>query len=141
MALTLRPLTAADGMDDPALTGEWAAAFADFQPRQAPWCDYLALDGERPVGSGGFKTPPDAQGCAEIGYISFMAERGRGVASAIAAALIEIGRREALRYISAHTLPEENASTAVLRRNGFAHVGAVVDPDDGEVWRWELPLA
>lgn len=140
MGLTLRPLTARDGMDDAALTGEWAAAFADYQPRTAPWCDYLAFEGERPVGSGGFKTPPDDDGCAEIGYISFIAERGRGVATAIAEALVQIGRSEGLRCMSAHTLPEENASTAVLRRNGFARVGTVEDPEDGEIWRWELRL-
>ena len=38
----------------------------------------------------------------------------------------------------AHTLPTENAPTAVLRRAGFAHVGEEIDPDDGLVWRWEF---
>ena len=37
----------------------------------------------------------------------------------------------------AHTLPEENASTRALRRNGFTLAGAVDDPEDGLVWRWE----
>ena len=141
MALTLRPLTAGDGMNDPALTGEWSAAFADYRPREAPWCDYLAVEGGRPVGSGGFKTPPDVDGCAEIGYISFVDERGRGVAGAITAELVELGQREGLRCLAAHTWPEENASTAVLRRNGFTRVGSAIDPEDGEVWRWELRLS
>ena len=127
-------------MDDPALTGEWAAAFNDYQPRPAPWCDYLALENGRPVGSGGFKTPPDDEGVAEIGYLTFVAERGRGVAKGITEALIELGCREGLAMISAHTLPEENASTAVLRAHGFMHVGDVEDPEDGTVWRWEKGL-
>jgi hypothetical protein len=37
----------------------------------------------------------------------------------------------------AHTLPEENASTRALRRNGFLFAGEVMDPEDGLVWRWE----
>jgi len=29
----------------------------------------------------------------------------------------------------------------VLERCGFVHVGDDDDPDDGVVWRWELPPA
>ena len=45
--------------------------------------------------------------------------------------------------VVAHTLAEENASCAVLRRCGFHRVATVRDPDagvDAEVWRWELTL-
>ena len=38
--------------------------------------------------------------------------------------------------VLAHTLPEANASTAVLERLGFACEGLVTDPEDGPVWRW-----
>lgn len=138
--LILRPLAAEDGMDDPALTGEWAAAFVGYQPRSLPWCDYLALRDGEPVGSGGFKTPPDTAGVAEIGYITFVGARGRGIATAIVADLVRLGRSEGITAVRAHTLPEENASTPVLRRNGFKLVGTVHDPEDGEIWRWELPL-
>jgi|SRR6267378_2525891 len=37
----------------------------------------------------------------------------------------------------AHTLPLSNPSTRVLQKCGFRHIGAVVDPEDGPVWRWE----
>jgi ribosomal-protein-alanine N-acetyltransferase len=40
----------------------------------------------------------------------------------------------------AHTLAEENASTAVLTKTGFTHTATITDPDDGPVWRWGLPL-
>jgi len=38
--------------------------------------------------------------------------------------------------ITARTLMEENASTKILKKNGFQFVGSVIDPDDGEVWEW-----
>jgi len=43
-----------------------------------------------------------------------------------------------VRVVRAHTLPERNASTAILERLGFAHVGTAEDPEEGPMWRWEL---
>jgi hypothetical protein len=40
--------------------------------------------------------------------------------------------------VIAHTLPQENPSTRILRRLGFEHVGEAVDPDEGPVWLWRL---
>jgi hypothetical protein len=40
--------------------------------------------------------------------------------------------------VFAQTLPEENASTAILKKLGFTLVGSVQHPDDGTVWEWEL---
>lgn len=37
------------------------------------------------------------------------------------------------------TLPEENASTSILKKLGFRLVGTVEHPEDGPVWEWELP--
>jgi [ribosomal protein S5]-alanine N-acetyltransferase len=42
--------------------------------------------------------------------------------------------------VLAHTLGEENPSTAVLRANGFGRGADVEDPEQGVVWRWELAL-
>jgi hypothetical protein len=42
--------------------------------------------------------------------------------------------------VSAHTLGEENASTAVLRRSGFHVVAELPDDELGAVWRWSRPL-
>ena len=39
--------------------------------------------------------------------------------------------------VRAHTLPQPSASTRVLTKCGFRHIGAVIDPEDGLVWRWE----
>lgn len=41
--------------------------------------------------------------------------------------------------IAAQTLPQESASTTILRRLGFALVGTVDHPEDGPVWEWQLP--
>jgi ribosomal-protein-alanine N-acetyltransferase len=63
---------------------------------------------------------------------------GRGYAAEAAAALVAFAFASGqVRLVRAHTLPEANASTRVLLKCGFHHVGAVVDPDDGPVWRWE----
>ena len=43
-----------------------------------------------------------------------------------------------VRRVIAHTLPEDNPSTSVLRSVGMGFVGEVHDPDDGPVWRWQF---
>jgi len=90
------------------------------------------------IGSAGFKGPPDAAGMVEIAYGVVPARQGQGFATEAAGALMRYAAGDPrVRLLRAHTLPEANASTHVLRKCGFVHVGAVVDPDDGLVWRWE----
>lgn len=140
--IELTPLVDLPELHDPAMTGEWVSAFVQIasEPQVPPWCSYLARrDGEL-VGSGGFKTPPDAAGWVEIGYISFLPSRAQGVATAVAARLVAIAAEEGARGLFAHTLPEHNPSTRVLAANGFSHAGDVIDPDDGPVWRWHRAL-
>ena len=43
--------------------------------------------------------------------------------------------------VVACTLPHENPSTRVLAALGFARDGESVDPDEGAVRRWRLPVA
>ncbi|MBC7446511.1 MAG: GNAT family N-acetyltransferase [Hymenobacteraceae bacterium] len=107
-----------------------------------PWTLYGYFDrtsGEM-LGGGGFKgRPTGAAGTVEIGYGLAPAARGRGLATEAAAALATWAYDQpGVGLVMAHTLPTENASTGVLRRAGFAHVGEEVDPDDGLVWRWEI---
>lgn len=114
-------------------------AIMGARPRPAPWADWWALsDDGSIVGLGGFKAPPDDDGVVEIGYGCFPLCEGRGVATAIAAGLISIATQNGARQIIAHTLEPDKASATVLRRNGFSAVGTVIDPEDGEVWRWHL---
>jgi RimJ/RimL family protein N-acetyltransferase len=116
-------------------------------PRPALWGTYWAIGaiagpGAHPgaaapatLGICGFKHAPDSSGLVEIAYFTFPALEGRGIASAMVAALLRIAAGAAGGVI-AHTLPERNASCAVLIRNGFTLEGEVVDPEDGPVWRW-----
>jgi len=126
---------------DPALVGEWAEALRGLSESLAPpWGLYLARSHGMPSGVGLFKGPPDESGWAEIAYLSFLPARRQGVASAIAGQLVTIAGREGATGVRAHTMPQRDASTRVLERNGFVLWGEVIDPDDGPVWRWELPL-
>jgi [ribosomal protein S5]-alanine N-acetyltransferase len=90
------------------------------------------------IGSAGFKGPPDSDGVVEIAYGIVPSAQGKGYATEAAAALVDYAVKTAdVKLIRAHTLPEANASTRVLEKCGFSHVGSVVDPEDGLVWRWE----
>ena len=90
------------------------------------------------IGTAGFKGPPDADGTVEIAYGVVPSVEGRGYATEAAGALVRFAAAdERVRLIRAHTLPHLNASTRVLRKCGFVHIGEVVDSEDGPVWRWE----
>jgi ribosomal-protein-alanine N-acetyltransferase len=105
-----------------------------------PWSGYLALDRARNtiVGTCGFKAPPDSEGVVEVAYFTFPGSEGLGVASAMAAGLVDLATSAAgVRRLRAHTLPERSAATRILEKTGFRRLGEVIDPEDGPVWRWE----
>jgi len=113
------------------------------EPRDAPFGCYLAEDcaARSIVGTCGFKSGPSA-GTVEIAYFTFPPYERRGIATQMACELVEIARRSgAVSIVVAHTLPERNASTAVLTKLGFDQRGVVEDPEDGTIWRWELPVS
>lgn len=142
MKIKLSPCAGEAELSDSAVTGIFAPEMAALsaQTHIPPWCGYIGRRGGVPMGFGGFKGSPDASGEVEIGYLTFPQYEGQGVASAIAAEMIAIAKREDVAVVSAHTLAEENASTTVLRRNGFVRDGESHDPDEGIVWRWRLDL-
>ena len=91
------------------------------------------------VGTGAFKGPPSPDGVVEIAYGVDPKFRGKGFATEAAAGLTAFAFSTGqVNLVRAHTLPESNASTHVLTKCGFKHVGEVNDPDDGKVWRWEI---
>jgi ribosomal-protein-alanine N-acetyltransferase len=133
--------------------GEHASAIADLVAQSETyraitgaspeWGGYLAVDPltRLIVGACAFKGSPDSRGEVEIAYHTFPSFEGLGYATAMAAALVELAVASgAVRTIVALTLPEPSASTAILARNGFVRAGNAIDPDEGPVWRWELPL-
>lgn len=90
------------------------------------------------IGRCGFKGPPGTDGVVEIAYGVAPEHQGKGYATEAAAALVSYAfSHRQVRVVRAHTLPEANASTRVLTKCGFRHMGEVIDAEDGLVWRWE----
>jgi RimJ/RimL family protein N-acetyltransferase len=135
---------AADGLRAFFVSGElspdWVSALrkaSDVDPWRHGFF-VVQRDHRSVIGTAGFKGPPDPSGVVEIAYGIVPSFENRGYATEAAGALVDFAMTtKGVRLIRAHTLPEENASTHVLRRCGFEYVGGVVDPDDGPVWRWE----
>lgn len=104
-----------------------------------PWIGYLCVVDGACVGTCAFKSAP-RNNQVEIAYFTFPDHEGRGYATAMGQALIDIARAQVPGIvIVALTQPEETASTKVLRKLGLRLMGRVRHPVDGEVWEWELP--
>jgi RimJ/RimL family protein N-acetyltransferase len=139
-------VAAADGLRAFYVSGDvspqWVAALQKA-PGPDPWRHgFFVVHRETgsAIGSAGFKGPPDSDGVVEIAYGIVPLFEGRGYATEAAAALVEFASANGeVRTVRAHTLPLPNASTRVLLKCGFRHLGTVFDPQDGEVWRWERP--
>ena len=43
-----------------------------------------------------------------------------------------------VRGVIAHTLAQTNASNRVLQKVGMKFIAEVDDPEEGEVWRWQI---
>jgi RimJ/RimL family protein N-acetyltransferase len=108
---------------------------------EPPWVGYLALENGCCVGSCGFKSPPE-NNRVEIAYFTFPGHESQGVATRMASALVRIATNKTPAVtVAAQTLPEDNASTSVLKKLQFRFVGSVEHPEDGLVWEWQLSNA
>jgi RimJ/RimL family protein N-acetyltransferase len=117
---------------------EWLAAVRASESID-PWRHGFSIvhrETGRAVGSCGFKGPP-ADSVVEIAYGIDPQHQGNGYATEAAEALTNFAFTQSVCTVRAHTLAEVNASTRVLTKSGFHHVGQVIDPEDGPVWRWE----
>lgn len=104
-----------------------------------PWGTHLFFDDDGAlVGFGGFKGEPRDDE-VELGYAVAPGRQGRGIATSVVEQLVARAHTADVRVVSAHTLAEENASTAVLRKCGFARTAELYEPVD-DVWRWERTL-
>ena len=109
-------------------------------PEEAPWWMWLAVlaDENLLVGQCGYKGPP-INGMVEFGYGVISSRRGIGLATEIAAVLIDHAFSfPDITHVIAHTLAEENASVKVLRKCGLQFVSEINDPEDGLIWQWRL---
>lgn len=138
------PLAA--GLRDFMFTGDVSPQFLE-QLRTAqgtdPWrWGFVLLDQSRgqAIGFAGYKGPPGTDGVIEISYGVAPGFQGKGYATEAARALIAFAfGHPSVATVIAHTRPECNPSTSVLTKCGFRKAGEVHDPEDGLVWRWELP--
>lgn len=111
-------------------------------PGRAEWGVRFFLADEPPVlvGWGGFKGAP-VNGVVELGYEIAESRWNQGLASgAVEAMLDEAFAAEAVAMVTAHTLPEKNASNHLLEKAGFEHEG-VADDGDEIAWRYGLTRA
>ncbi|WP_144186830.1 GNAT family N-acetyltransferase [Elioraea rosea] len=116
-----------------------AALFArlGYEP---PSISYVAVSGSAPAVVGALVGPP-SDGRVAIAYFTLADFEGRGIATLTARHLCAIAATaKPPPTIVAKTLPEPNASTRVLPRSGFAHVGEVHDDKPGTAWLWERVL-
>jgi RimJ/RimL family protein N-acetyltransferase len=105
---------------------------------EPPWIGYLAIENDNCVGTCAFKSPPQ-NNRVEIAYFTLPGHESRGVATRMASELIRLARDKMPAVtVAAQTLPEENASTSVLKKLRFRLVGNVEHPEDGPVWEWQL---
>jgi [ribosomal protein S5]-alanine N-acetyltransferase len=101
-----------------------------------PWIGYFVIRDHTVVGAGGFTGKP-RDGKVEIAYGTFKDYEGQGISSFTCRQLVEIAKAaDPSLTITAKTAPEENASTAILKKNGFVYTGVVQDDDIGEAWGW-----
>ena len=102
-----------------------------------PWIGYYGKLNNEFVGAGGFKGKPKDKK-VEIAYGTFRKYEGKGIGTEICRQLVLLAiETDPEIIITARTLPEENASTGILKKNGFVLLGTVWDEEDGNVWEWE----
>lgn len=105
------------------------------------WWTYFPIHKQdnKLIGSGGYKGKPTIDGIVELGYEIAPPYRNRGLATEMTKGLIENAfMDERVKSITAHTLGQENPSTKVLQKCSFLKIGEVNDPDEGQIWKWEL---
>jgi ribosomal-protein-alanine N-acetyltransferase len=119
----------------------WMRDYLLEHPGEIAWWTYFVVHQSdfRLIGTCGFKGVPGPDGTVEIGYEIADQYQGRGLATEVARALVDHAfRHEAVVAVEAHTLAQENASVAVLRKLGFAFVEELLDVEDGAIWKWRL---
>ena len=101
-----------------------------------PWIGYFVIRDNLVVGCCGFVSQPNNTK-VEIAYWTFKQFEGQGVSSESCKQLVAMTRQtDPTIIITAKTLPEHNASTKILERNGFVLTGPATDEDGKDVWEW-----
>lgn len=120
---------------------EWALESLESGKVTPEWGSYMFIhDRDRAlIGMGGYYGLPTEAGIVEIGYGIAPNYRCRGYATEAAKWLIENAfSYEEINAVSAHTLPNINASTRVLEKCGMSKIAEVFDAEHGIVWHWQI---
>jgi [ribosomal protein S5]-alanine N-acetyltransferase len=132
-------LAAMDAATRAQISADWWAKFQQ-SAFEDPWVhgfNVSLADGSN-AGMASFKGPP-TDGTVEIAYAIVPEHQGKGYATAAARELVSFAfQSPQVCKVLAHTLPDGVVSQRVLSKAGFVHVGEVVDPEDGLVWRFEV---
>ena len=106
----------------------------DVPAKDAAFVAYYILSDDQPVGTCGFKGPPDAQGRVEIGYSVVSARQRQGHASAAIRQLLAMAFADPrVTEVVAETLPHLVASQRTAKRCGFELATRKPDPENGEI--------
>lgn len=111
-------------------------------PELRDWWTYLIVSREHQmlIGSCGYKGAPDAEGVVEIGYEIMSTLQNKGLGTEAAGSLITNAFNDPrVTVVRAHTLADENASVKLLKKLHFEQKAKIDDPEEGLLWRWELP--
>ena len=107
-----------------------------FKP---PWVSYVAAQDGVCVGICSFKSAP-VDDAVEITCFTLPEHEGNGYGTRMLNFLLKIAASgKPAPAVTALTLPEENASTHILRKLGFEHLGSIEHSADGLVWQWRRP--
>lgn len=120
---------------------QFPEAFDQSNEASATWPSYFFLcpSEQSLVGNGGFAGTLNEAGEVEIGYEIAPQFQNRGFATAAVKKMLKyaFSQKEVLAVV-AHTLAEENASNAVLKKVGMSFVAEIPNPELGAVWRWSI---
>lgn len=122
------------------ISPDWLARLnAATEP--TPWIcgfDIARKEDQVAVGSCAFKSPP-LDGLVEIAYgiEEEFQKQGYATESAMAMTRFALSFPE-VNVVCAHTKEGNVASMRVLEKAGFVALGKVIDPEDGEVLRFEI---
>ena len=111
-----------EGTFEPAPPPTWD----EFIGRKIPGCCLVAREGAEVAGwavLSPFTHRKVYAGVAEVGIYIAAANRGRGIGSALLAALIDRSEAEGFWTLQAVTFPENRASVALHEKHGFQLVG------------------
>jgi [ribosomal protein S5]-alanine N-acetyltransferase len=125
----------------PDMTDALPFFYESFKENGNYWGSFFIIHkaDKRLLGTCGFKGVPNEDGMVEIGYEIEANYRQQGLATEAAQGLIDFAlQNEEVKEIIAHTLAHENPSVSVLKKLGFQFVEALIDPEDGDIWKWVL---